>query len=123
MVKKATFAVFVLGLFLILGCQERQKTPEETVTQQLKDSAVAASGYNDSYISVIFSEDDYFIARDPSGGRDIYLTAVDKDGGPIACHKGPMRMMLDRDGKAYLKCSHCGKMKPIAVKDGKVVVE
>lgn len=123
MVKKATLAVSLLALFLVLGCQEEQKAPN-TVTQQLKDHTVATDReYNNNYLSLYFTPDDYFMAKDPSGGRDVYLTAVDKDGKPIVCHKAPMKMMLDKDGKAYLKCSHCGKMKPIAVKDGKVVVE
>jgi len=123
MARKRVLIVCLFASLLIIGCEESQKTTKDTVTQQLEESALEASGYGDSYLSLYFTPDDYFIAHDPSGGKDIYLTAVDKDGKPVVCHKAPMKMMLDKDGKAYLKCSHCGKMKPIAVKDGKVIVE
>ncbi|OHB48866.1 MAG: hypothetical protein A2Y10_06335 [Planctomycetes bacterium GWF2_41_51] len=121
MIKKSAFFVCLLSLFFVIGCQQGQKPPK-TVTEQLKDSTIATSGY-DTYLSAYFSPDDYFIARDPSGGRDLYLTVVDKNGKPMECCKKPMKMKLDKDGKAFLKCPHCGKLNPIAVKDGTVVVE
>jgi hypothetical protein len=122
--------VCLLSLSLILGCQEGKKSASETKEikqQQESELAYSIAGTNEDS-SIKWSLDvpprDLVIARNPGVDNQVlYLTVVGKDGKSMECCKKPMRIVVRNNGKLGLNCPHCGKLKPIAVKDGKVTVE
>lgn len=115
----ALFAIMLLAA----GCNQTPIASEPTLYEQLKNQIVATCDGCDTRMAFVVSPDDIITARDPSGGNELFLTVVGPDGKVKECCKKPMRLKLDEDGKAILKCPHCGKLKPIAVRDGKVFVE
>lgn len=120
--------VYLLLLLLVLGCQEKQKPAslERSLMQQqkneLEEQILATCDDYSTRMTFEATPRDITIARNPGIEQKLYLTAVDKEGKPIACEK-PMRIMVDNDGRLLLKCPGGSEFKPIAVKDDKVVAE
>ena len=119
-----------LLLSLTVGCQEKQKpdslvnTLKQEQEKELKYSIAGTCEGCDKTWYLDATPRDMVIAHNPGiDNQQLYLTVVDKTGNPMKCCKKPMRIVVGNDGKLALSCPHCGKLKPIAVKDGKVVVE
>jgi len=113
-------------LMAAVGCQEN-KTPAEVYRikerqqAQIRNAIVATCDNCNTYVDLAYSPRDIAIARDPSLEQDLYLTVVDDEGVAVTCCKEKMRLRVDPQGKLYLYCKSCGKLKPVAVEDGKVV--
>ncbi|MHB9069312.1 MAG: hypothetical protein ACYC54_02970 [Sedimentisphaerales bacterium] len=131
MARKVMLVVCLLSLSLLLGCQEKQKSASQINTikqKQAKELKASIAGVSEDGIAVSnfydMSPRDLMIAQNPGiSNQQLYLSVVGKDGKPKECCKKPMRITIDNDGKLSLHCPHCGKLKPLAVKDGKVTVE
>jgi len=128
--RKIILAVCLLSLAVVFGCEEKQKqdslanTLKKTQEKQLEYSIAGTCEGCDTVWDLETSPHDMVIARNPGiDNQPLYLTVVDKAGDPMKCCKKPMRIVVESDGKLALYCPDCGKFKPIAVKDGKVVVE
>lgn len=91
--------------------------------KELSSSIVATCDGCNGLLALEVSPRDMVLAEKPGIEQRLYLTAIDKNGNEIKCCKKPMRIVVENDGKLGLECLYCGKFKPIAVKDGKVVVE
>jgi hypothetical protein len=113
----------MLAFLVVSGCQQGPVSSEESLRHEVEGQLVASCDGCDTRMIFTVSPQDIITARDPSGNKELYLTVVDKDGKPVECCHSPMRVMVDENGKLMLKCPHCGKLKPIAVKNGKVYVE
>ena len=131
MARKIMLVVCLLSLSLVLGCQEKQKSASQIDTikqRQAEELKSSIAGVSEDGISASnfydISPRDLMIAQNPGiDNQRLYLTVVGKDGKPKECCKKPMRITIDNDGKLALRCPHCGKLKPLAVKDGKITVE
>jgi hypothetical protein len=130
MTSKIMLIVWLLSLSLMLGCQEQGKSASEiekikqVQAQQIEYSIANTCEGCDTRWSLEASPRDIEIAQNPGVDNQlVYLTVVDKDGKPLKCCDRPMRMVVRNNGKLALYCPHCGKLKPISVKDGKVTVE
>ena len=130
MIQRFVVVACVLSLSLFLGCEEKQKTTSlknELKQLQAEELEQSIAGINEDD-SVRWNLDldprDLTIARNPGiDNQELYLTVIGKDGKPMKCCKKPMRIVVRNNGKLGLYCPHCGKLKPIAVKGDKVVVE
>ncbi len=111
------------SVLVVLGCEQTPVSSEERLRHEVQEQLVATCDGCDTRMAFVVSPQDIITARDPSGNKELYLTVVGKDGKPKECCKSPMRVMVDKNGKLMLKCPHCGKLKPISVENGKVVVE
>ena len=107
----------------VLGCQQEAATSKETLSQEVHNQLVATCDGCQSYMALYVDPQNILTARYPSGNKPMYLTVVGEDGQPVKCCNSPMRGIVNEEGKLVLKCPHCGKIKPVAVKDGKVYVE
>jgi hypothetical protein len=130
MIRKAMLIVCLLSLALVFGCQEGKKSAseiKEIKQEQANELAYSIAGTSeDSDIKWLLDVPprDLVIARNPGiDNQVLYLTVVDKEGKSMECCKKPMRIVVRNNGKLALYCPHCGKFKPIAVKDSKVYVE
>ncbi|MGB8226171.1 MAG: hypothetical protein WCE45_04795 [Sedimentisphaerales bacterium] len=132
MARKIVLMVCLLSLSLLLvsGCEEKQKSASQVnaikqkQAQELKYSIAGLSDDGNIKATLYETPRDLVIARNPGvDNQQLYLTVVGKDGKPKECCKKPMRIAVDNNGKLILRCPHCGKLKPIAVKDGKVTVQ
>jgi uncharacterized lipoprotein NlpE involved in copper resistance len=130
MIRKAMFIVCMLLIALMLGCQEEKKSTSEvkdikqTQTKELEYSIANTCEGCDTRMALDVSPREIEIGHNPGiDNQVLYLTVVDKEGKPLKCCDQPMRMVVRNNGKLALYCPHCGKLKPIAVKDGKVTVE
>jgi hypothetical protein len=130
MIRKAMFIVCMLSIALILGCQEEKKSDSEvkeikqTQTKELEYSIANTCEGCDTRMALDVSPREIEIGHNPGiDNQVLYLTVVDKESKPLKCCDQPMRMVVRNNGKLALYCPHCGKLKPIAVKDGKVTVE
>lgn len=131
MIRKTMLIVCLLSISLILGCQEKQKPAsleKELKQEQEKELeysiAATCEGCDSRWALNEETPRDLVIARNPGiDNQQLYLTVVDKNGKSMECCKKPMRIVVENDGKLALYCPHCGKLKPIAVKGDKVVVE
>jgi hypothetical protein len=119
-----------LSLLLVIGCEEKQKSASQVNTikqeqaQELAYSIAGVSADDDTKATLYETPRDLMIARNPGvDNQQLYLTVVGKDGKPMLCCKKPMRIVVDNNGKLILRCPHCGKLKPLAVKDGVVTVQ
>jgi hypothetical protein len=128
MIKKIMLIVCLVSLFLVAGCQETQKSKSltEVIKSQqakdLSDSFVTTCDGYDRLTAMDLTPREIVIARRPGIEQTLYLSVVDKEGNAVSC-KEPMKIVVENDGKLALECSSFGKFKPIAMKDGKVVVE
>lgn len=128
MIKKTLLAMCMLSLVLVLGCQEEKKPAslvediKQKQAQELKNSIVATCEGCDTWMGLYVSPRDIVIARNPSVEQVLYLTVLDDEGNPVTCCEKPMRVHVDGNGKLYLHCPGCGKVKPIEVEGDKVIV-
>jgi hypothetical protein len=130
MIRKVTVIGCLLSLLLVCGCQEQKKSAsdiEKIKQQQAKEIEYSIANTCegcDSKWALEASPRELEIGHNPGiDNQVVYLTVVDKDGNPLKCCDMPMRIVVRNNGKLALYCPHCGKLKPIAVKDGKVMVE
>lgn len=130
MKREIALGACLLLLTVIWGCEEKQKP--DSLVNALKQKQAGELEYSiagtcegcDRVWDLEMSPRDIAIARNPGiDNQQLYLTVVDKAGNPMMCCKKPMRIVVENDGKLALYCPECGKFKPIAIKDGKVVVE
>lgn len=129
MIRKTLLIVNILSLMLILGCQEGKKSAsfvediKQIQSRELKNSIVATCEGCNTYMDFYSTPRDIVIARNPAiDNQQLYLTVTDDEGKMVTCCEKPMRVMVDTDGKLYLYCAGCGKVKPIKVEDDKVMV-
>lgn len=113
----------LLTVLLVASCKQEPVTSEQKLYSEFQNQLIATCDGCDTRMVFVVNPDDIIIARDPASNKELYLTVVGKDGKPKQCCNRPMRVMLDKDGKLLLKCPHCGKLKPIAVEDGMIIVE
>jgi len=130
MVRKIILMMCLFFLLSVIGCQDKQKpdslvdTLKEKQAKELEYSIAGTCEGCNTVWDLETSPRDVVIARNPGiDNQPLYLTVVDKAGDAMKCCKKPMRIVVENDGKLALYCPDCGKFKPIAVKDGKVVVE
>jgi len=130
MVRKITLIVCLLSLALFLGCQEEKKSASEVKgikqaqAKELEYSIANTCEGCDTRLALDVSPREIKIAHNPGVDNQVlYLTVVDKENKPLKCCDQPMRIVVRNSGKLALYCPHCGKLKPISVKDGKVTVE
>lgn len=129
--RKITLVVCLLSLSLLLGCQEKQKGASlEKILKQEQKRALEAQidgAWNGADMRLGSTDEmsprDLAIAHNPGIEQELYLAAVDKENNPVECRQGPMKIVVDNDGKLLLECYRYGQFKPVAVKDDKVVVE
>jgi hypothetical protein len=130
MIRNPLFIVCLLSIALILGCQEGKKSASEV--KEIKQAQAKELEYSiantcegcDTRLALDISPREIEIGHNPGiDNQQLYLTVVDKEGKPLKCCDQPMRIVVRSNGKLGLYCPHCGKLKPIAVKDGKVTVE
>ncbi|MEN6387050.1 MAG: hypothetical protein ABFD79_17865 [Phycisphaerales bacterium] len=125
---KTLLAIYLSSLILIFGCRQEQKSPslveniKEKHSRQIKNSIVATCDGCYDWLGLYFTDRDIVIARNPGIEQDLYLSVVDDEGVPVTCCKKAMQLRVDPNGKLFLYCKTCGKLKPIAVIDGKVMV-
>jgi ssDNA-binding Zn-finger/Zn-ribbon topoisomerase 1 len=129
MTKKTLLTIYLSSLILIFGCQQQEKKPaslvqdiKEKQAQQIKNSIAATCEGCYGWLDLYFTDRDIVIARNPGIEQNLYLTVVDDEGVPVTCCKKAMQLRVGADGKLFLYCKTCGKLKPVAVKNGKVVV-
>jgi hypothetical protein len=122
-------AAYFSFMILISGCQEEGKPPKlvnkikQQQADQIKSNIVSYCEQCDSpFTDVYFTPRDIVIARHPGIEQDLYLAVLDDEGVPVTCCKKPMRLKVDANGKLFLYCKTCGKLKPVTVIDNKVVV-
>ena len=130
MIQRFVVVACVLLLSLFLGCEEKQKTTslknelKQLQAEELKQSIAGINEDDSVRWNLDLDPRDLTIARNPGiDNQELYLTVIGKDGKPMKCCKKPMRIVVRNNGKLSLYCPHCGKLKPIAVKGDKVVVE
>jgi hypothetical protein len=128
MAKKILLTICILAAIYFIGCQPKTKPPslvqdiKEKQEAELRNSIVATCDGCDSFMDLYFTDRDIVIARNPGIEQDLYLTVLDDEGVPVTCCKRAMQLRVDSDGKLFLYCKTCGKLKPIAVQNGKVFV-
>jgi hypothetical protein len=128
MSRETLLAIYLSSMVLIFGCQQGNKPPSlvqdirEKQEHELKNSIAATCEGCNSWLGLYFTDRDIVIARNPGIEQDLYLTVVDDEGVPVTCCKKAMQLRVGADGKLFLYCKTCGKLKPVAVKNGKVVV-
>ncbi len=127
---KIALTMMWLSLFLLTGCQEKQKPAsliDELKQEQQKELEYSIAGTCegcDTRWALEVTPRDLVIARNPGiDNQVLYLSVFDKEGNPVKCCNKPMRIVVRNNGELALYCPSCGKLKPIAVKDGKVIVE
>ena len=71
MAQKTALTVCSLLLLLVLGCQEGQKAPKETLAPKAKEQIVATSGESDARMEFVVDEEDILTARNPGSQQPI----------------------------------------------------
>ena len=125
MVTRVLLSGMLLSILIVAGCEQQTAatSPQAKLKQEVRNQlAISCDGCN-SYMALYVDPTDILEARYPSGNDPLYLTVVGEDGQPIKCCNSPMRAIVNDKGELMLHCPHCGKLKPLAVRNGKVYVE
>ena len=106
----------------LAGCTDEQSREHE-LYHQFQQEVAAQCGRCDTRLSLFFTGQEIMEARNPATGAEVYLAVVGTNGQSIDYCNQPAPVGLDRNGKVILKSPDCGKLKPTAIQQGKVIVE